>query len=312
MKMYTTYLPYGIFGLLLLIGSSHTKSQTAGDTGCRIHSVADLHEFFQYSEDRIPLVCGHRGGAGAGLPENATATFEHTLSQETVFFEVDPRLTKDSVIVVLHDATLDRTTTGQGKLSDYTYEEVQALFLKDADGRATSYKVPLLEDVIQWARGKTVLMLDKKDVPLPMLYDVITKNRAESYVIVSAYSVEEAKFYHDRNKDIMIEAFITSHKRFEQYDESGISWKNIIAYVSQPKSKDLYDKIHERGAMVMVYTARVFDKLPDKAQRGDAYREIIANGADILLSDRPVEAAQAIKGLWPKESNKVRFFKKVN
>lgn len=309
--MYKVCLPYGIFGLLLLIGSGDVKSQAVGDIGYHIHSVADLHEFFQYSEDRIPLVCGHRGGADVGLPENAIVTFEHTLSQETVFFEVDPRLTKDSVVVVLHDATLDRTTTGKGKLSDYTYEELKSLFLKDTDGNATAYKIPLLEDVIKWARGKTILMLDKKDVPLPMLYDVITKNKAESYVIVSAYSVEEAKFYHDRNKDIMIEAFITSHKRFEEYDESGISWKNIIAYVSQPKSKELYDRIHERGAMVMVYTAKVFDKLPDKVQREDAYREIIANGADIILSDRPVEAAQAIKESWPQTSNKKKFFKGV-
>ena len=305
--MYTRYLPYRITVLLLISSICAVQSQTVRDKVFRMNTAKDLHEFFQYTEDRIPLVCGHRGGAKAGLPENAIATFEHTLSQQPVFFEIDPRLTKDSVIVVLHDATLDRTTTGHGKLSDYTYKEVQSLFLKDANGEPTDYKVPLLEDVIKWARGKTILMLDKKDVPLPVLYDVITRNKAESYVIVSAYSVEEAKFYHERNKDIMIEAFITSHKRLAECDESGVSWKNIIAYVGQPKSKDLYDQIHERGAMIMVFTSKVYDKLKDKEERRSAYRKIIDDGADLLLSDRPIEAADALRKLWPKKSSKKKF-----
>ncbi len=308
--MNKTYLLYWILWFSLLHTIAGVNAQTVENASFHINTVKELHEFFNYTEDRIPLVCGHRGGADKGLPENAIATFEHTLAQQPVFFEVDPRLTKDSIVVVMHDATLNRTTTGTGKLSDYTYEEIQTLFLKDKAGDVTPYKIHTLEEVIQWARGKTVLMLDKKDVPLPMLYDIIHRNKAESYVIISVYSVEEANFYHTRNKDLLLEAFITSEKRLALYDESDIAWSSIVAYVSQPKSKALYDEIHKRGAMVMVYTGPVYDKIPHADQRQKAYREIINNGADILLSDRPVEAAQAVRELWPQKSNKSKFFAK--
>jgi len=300
--MKKTCLPYWMLFLLMLHVVVYASAQAVENVSYRINTVKELHEFFKYSEDRIPLVCGHRGGARKGLPENSIATFERTLQEVPVFLEIDPRLTKDSVVVVLHDATLDRTTTGSGKLSDYTYEELQSFFLKDKQGNVTSYKVHKLEEVIQWARNRTVLMLDKKDVPLPMLYDIIDRNNAESYVIVSVYSVEEAHFYHDLNKDLMLEAFITSEKRLMQYDESGIPWNNIIAYVGQPKNKSLYNKIHQRGSMVMVFTSRVQDKIESKKERQKAYKEIIQNGADILLSDRPVEAVQAVKELSSQHS----------
>lgn len=295
MKISKKHFIWQSFIVIGLLGIETVKSQNAPDSRYVAQSVRELHALFRYSAEDAPMVCAHRGGADKGLPENSIATFEHTSSLEPVFFEVDPRLTKDSVVVVLHDATLDRTTTGHGNLSDYTYEELQSLFLKDKDGNVTTHKIPLLEDIIKWGKARTTLLLDKKDVPLPMLYDIITKNKAESHIIVSAYSVEEAAFYHDRNKDIMIEAFVTNEKRLQQYDESGISWKNIIAYVGQPKSKTLYKKIHERGAKIIVFTSRVQDKLPDEMERRKAYREIIRNGADILMSDRPIEVVRAIR-----------------
>lgn len=48
-----------------------------------------------------------------GYAENCIEGLENVLTQMPAFFEIDPRLTKDSVIVLMHDATLDRTTTGK-------------------------------------------------------------------------------------------------------------------------------------------------------------------------------------------------------
>ena len=66
------------------------------------------------------------------------------------FFEIDPRLTKDSVIVLMHDVTLDRTTNATGRLADYTWEELQDVSLKDSEGNVTSCRIPTLEGVIEW------------------------------------------------------------------------------------------------------------------------------------------------------------------
>lgn len=58
----------------------------------QISNVDDLISFYQYADDRIPLISGHRGGRGKGYPENSMETFENTLSYTPATFEIDPRL----------------------------------------------------------------------------------------------------------------------------------------------------------------------------------------------------------------------------
>ena len=131
----------------------------------KVKKPKDTHEFFRYTGKDIPIISGHRGGSIKGFPENCIETFENTLKHTPAFFEIDPRLTKDGVVVLMHDATLSRITNGTGKLADYTWEELQQFRLKDMEGNLTDFRIPALEAVIEWARGKTILNLDVKDVP---------------------------------------------------------------------------------------------------------------------------------------------------
>lgn len=275
-----------------------------------IKSPKKLREFFRKTDDRIPLMCAHRGGATVGFPENAIETFENTLSQMYAFFEVDPRLTKDSVIVLMHDRTLNRTTNGKGRLSNYTYEEVRRLRLRDLDGNLTNYQVPTLEEVILWSKGKTILMIDKKDVPLEMILNLITKLQAESHVILSTSDPEDAKFYHSNNKNIMFEAFIKNEKHLADFEATGIPWENFIAYVGQPKKVSLYKKIHEKGMMTMVYTAPVLEKEVDKDKRLTSYNKVLSDGVDLLLSDAVFEIYPVLQIYEPLKSKKRKYLKK--
>src|SRR5690625_3431882 len=94
----------------------HTLNNDHGD---------DHIQFFRYTGRDIAIVTGHRGGIVEGYPENSIEAMENTLRHTHAFFEVDPRFTKAGVIVLMHDVTLDRTTNGTGKVSDYTFEELQ-------------------------------------------------------------------------------------------------------------------------------------------------------------------------------------------
>jgi glycerophosphoryl diester phosphodiesterase len=278
----------------MLIGIN-TKAQQKKEF--KLQTVKQLHDFFSYAPSREPLIFAHRGGAAIGLPENCIATFEYTIKTVTSFFEIDPRLTKDSVMVVLHDATLDRTTNGKGNLKDYTLAEVKKLRLKDASGNLTDHQIPTLEETIKWAKGKCILMLDRKDVPLAMLANKIKEWKATAQVILSAYDLEEAKFHYSQNQDIMLEAFIKNPEQVAAYDQSGIPWKNIIAYVSQPKKKEFYDLLHARGVMAMVYTSTVVEKEKDEVLRKQAYRDIINTGGDIILADKVKEVSSVISDM---------------
>ena len=147
----------------LLLGCAPGGQKAEGPYYIDIKDRAQLHEWFRYSPERPVVISGHRGGMVTGFPENCIESFEKTLTMMPSFFEIDPRMTKDSVIVLMHDATIDRTTTGTGKVSDYTYAELQQFFLKDREGNVTTYKIPTLEECIAWSQGKTILNLDIKD-----------------------------------------------------------------------------------------------------------------------------------------------------
>lgn len=274
----------------------------------KIKSTKDLKEFFKYTSDRVPMISGHRGGTQDLYPENSIEGLAYVLSKVPAFFEVDPRLTKDSVVVVLHDATLERTTTGKGKLSDYTWEEVQKLRLLDKKGKPTKYRLHTLEEMLHWAKGKTILMLDKKDVPLHQLYEIIRKTNTESLVLISAYEPAEAAFYYGKDKNLMFEVFVNNEERLKAYEAAGIPHENMVAYVGQPKKKAFYDLLHSKGMMIFIYTAKVMEKEKNKDIRIQSYKNTIRDGADILLSDNAIEAYKAIKEFSPPKSKKSKFF----
>jgi glycerophosphoryl diester phosphodiesterase len=276
-----------------------------------LKTAEDLHAFFRYTGPGETLIAGHRGGMVKGFPENSIATFENTLRHTPAFFEIDPRLTRDSVIVLMHDATLDRTTTGKGNLSDYTFAELKALRLKDAEGNITAYSIPTLSETIEWARGKTILNLDHKDVPLETTAALIRKHKADAFVMLTVHSPAEALFYLKDNKDRMFSAFVRTIKEFEDYERAGVPFTQMIAYIGpqvKPENQALYALLNKKGTMCMISAASSYDKLKSEAERKAAYRNIVKDGASVLESDYPVEAAEAIKELTKTAPEKKRFF----
>ena len=263
-----------------------------------IKDAAALQSHFAYRDDSTRIISGHRGSHIPGYPENAIETFAYVLEHVPAFFEVDPRLTKDSVIVLLHDATLDRTTNASGYLKDYTWEEVKKLRLKDAEGNLTNFRVPTLQEAIEWARGKTILNLDKKDVPMQMTADIIRRNKADAFVMVTVHNASQALFYYRDNPDRMMSAFVRSDSALSSYEEAGIPWRNCIAYIGPeftPVNTKLLQQLHQRSVSCMISAAPIYDKLRDKADRWKAWQKVFQNGADILETDYPVELARAVQ-----------------
>ena len=151
--------------VLLLGGFMPAGNLLASDKEQNPHYITvknsrDLQAYFRYAPDRPIVISGHRGGMLDGYPENCIESFEKTLSYMESFFEIDPRLTKDGIIVLMHDETIDRTTTGKGKVSDYTYAELQQFNLVDRNGNVTAFKIPTLKECLEWSKGKTILNLD--------------------------------------------------------------------------------------------------------------------------------------------------------
>jgi glycerophosphoryl diester phosphodiesterase len=277
----------------------------------KLKSPQELHSFFKYTGRDIMLISGHRGGMVKGFPENSIATFENTLRHTPAFFEIDPRLTKDSVVILMHDATLDRTTTGKGKVSDYTYEQLKQFRLRDAEGNVTEYPIPTLSEVIEWARGKTILNLDHKDVPLETTARLIREHHAGAFVMVTVHSPAEAEYYLSHNPESMFSAFVKNKKDFESYEKASVPFSQMIAYIGptvKPENKELYALLNRKGTMCMISAASSYDKLKNAEERKAAYRSVVQDGASILETDFPIEAARAIADLTNKKSTKKKFF----
>ncbi len=276
----------------------------------KLSTPAEMREFLRYAPDRIPLVSAHRGGPRPGFPENCIATFENTLRHVHAILEVDPRLTKDGVAVLMHDPTLDRTTTGTGKLADHTWEQLKRLKLKDTEGKATPYGMATLDEALDWAKGKTILVLDRKSVPVEMTARIIAQHKAETCAMVIAYTYAEARRYHELNKNIMMEVFMADSRRAAQFDAGGVPWESIVAFVTQSRPQDasIYELIHRKGALCIVGSHRSHDQEFLSGKNKRIYEELIRDGADIIEADRAIEAAEAIRQLAPKDSSKSRFF----
>lgn len=101
-----------------------------------------------------PQVFAHRGGSTL-RPENTFAAFDHGLSLGADGLELDIRLSKDGVVVVHHDRTLERTTNGRGLVSSYTARELAALDAAAHFGapafplRGQGWGIPMFADVLR-------------------------------------------------------------------------------------------------------------------------------------------------------------------
>ena len=94
---------------------------------------------------------GHRGAGqnfpGRALPENSIASYLAAMAQGAHGIELDVELTADGRLVIMHDDTLDRTTTCQGCVSAYTLAEVQSCFLLNGEMQQTTEHPPTLAEV---------------------------------------------------------------------------------------------------------------------------------------------------------------------
>jgi len=265
------------------------------------------------------LISSHRGGARKGYPENCIATFENTLSHTHSLLEMDPHYTKDSDIVVMHDATLNRTSNGTGKIADHTLAEIKSYKLKDVDGNLTNYQIPTLDEVLEWAKGKTILVMDMKELSMEARVKKVQQHKAYASTIIMAYTIADAQKCYKLDKNIVMEVMLNSVEKVKEFDNSGVPWQNVVVFVSQKPVTDptVFNEIHKRGAMCMEGVAFSYDAAYSKGEiksieeLNNDYKGIIAAGADIIEANLGIEVGNAIHDLQQRKltsSSKAKFF----
>lgn len=244
-----------------------------------------------------PHISAHRGGMNfAAYPENCIETFEHLLSQIPAIIELDVEMTADSVLIILHDNTLHRTTTGTGAVAAHTWEQLKGLNLKTRDSSVTAFSIPLLADALQWAaqRGAFFTIDVKRSVPFEKVIQQVVAHNMQRQSVIITYNAADALKVHTLKPDILISANMRNVEEADRVLSTGIPPDLLIAFVgTREPMPELYEKLKALNIPTILGTMGNLDNMA-KARGDQIYIEFIARGAVLLSTDRPVEAWRAI------------------
>ncbi len=282
------------------VTNTPTHLENNEKTGWSLVPNRDLNAFFECLEtEGATLVSAHRGGSYPGYPENALESMAAILGDTPAIIEVDVATTADGVLYLMHDDTLDRTTTGQGNGRNMSWQEIKNLRLEDKNNNKTSFAPPRFDAVLAWAKDRTILQIDfKQSTRYEDVIDEIYRQGAEDRVILIAYSLGSARKLHRLAPDAMISLSLDTQSALNKAVAAGIPDHRILGFtgIDDPRPR-LFSILNGRDVEVIFGTLGGRQSIDqDIARTGyDAlYSEIAAQGADIIATDRPREAHLAL------------------
>lgn len=283
---------YFLFAIVFVIGLSCKPPEKHHYIS--FQTANDFRDFLNRKTPGFPLISAHRGGDMPGFPENAIETFENATRYQPVVIEFDVALSKDSALVIMHDDKLDRTSTGKGLIGDYTYAELRELNLKDPKGKETKFKIPTLEEVLRWGKGKVIFTIDiKKGVPYRKIIEAVRKTRSETNAIVITYNANQAAEVHQLAPDLMISASARSVADIERLNQMGVPNNRIVAFVgTAAPDQSVYEYLHSKGITCILGTMGNLDKSAVANPNQKLYGQLIAKGADMISTDELVLAGK--------------------
>jgi glycerophosphoryl diester phosphodiesterase len=143
------------------------------------------------------MVIAHRGD-WKQAPENSLKALEHSIHQGVDMIEIDIKQTKDGVLVLSHDETVDRATNGSGKIDELTFAEIRALRLKQGlggDGAAVTDEVmPTLEEALLLIKDRVMVNLDNCWDYREEVYQMVVKTGTIKHALFkSRASIDEVE-----------------------------------------------------------------------------------------------------------------------
>lgn len=268
---------------------------SAGASGM---APANLPAFFDcLRETSGAIVAAHRGGPGLGYAENAIPTFERTLAAAPALLEIDIAATRDGVLVLMHDDTVDRTTNGSGRVRDLTLAQFRALRLEDEAGRVLDAHPPTLRQALDWAAGRAILELDvKRGVSFENVVDEVRATDALGRVIFITYSDDAAVRVHALAPEMMLSVSIEEPADLDVLAARGVDLTRVLAWTgTEEPNAALNVALARRGVEAMFGTlgnsAHSWDGRFERERR-DQYAAFADTGLTVIATDRPIEASR--------------------
>jgi glycerophosphoryl diester phosphodiesterase len=254
-------------------------------TGPAMLPVADLLDCAREAD--ATLVAVHRaGGFAPGIPENSLAGIRRAAELGAAFAEIDIRQTADGEYVLMHDATLDRTTTGEGDLNALTLTELRSLYLRDNGGRITVERIPTLMEALTLARESGIyLELDLKEMDPEQAARIVQGAGLAPYNLIIVYDVENAGPIQAISTEIGISLPFTDH--YEVLN-SELDFSGLISWVGRgvPNART-------EAFLTGQTIETAMHNFPGEADGTIDYAFIDQMHVELLASDNPSEAVEA-------------------
>ena len=211
----------------------------------------------------------------------------------------------------MHDATVDRTTNGKGKIADMTLADIKKLYLKSGHGIKTRHRVPTLEDVLLLAKDKILVNIDKGDNYFDEIYELLLKTGTEKQVVIKTYD-NLATIQSKSKNDIIHKSIFMPIINLDKQEDAEVVVDNYLHVnppafevtfkTETPKLFRVLNKIRQSGSKLWINSLwsslnaghdddlAVEEKCPD-----EAWGWILKQGATVIQTDRPMQLIQYLK-----------------
>ncbi|MCU9614764.1 glycerophosphodiester phosphodiesterase family protein [Caldibacillus lycopersici] len=235
-------------------------------------TVEDVEEVYTWKLP-VPTAIAHRG-APYFAPEHSIPSYEQAKAIGADYIEIDLQMTKDGVLIAMHDKSLDRTTDGNGEIHSLNLEEVKQFHATMSttgtmDNLQSDVEIPTLEEIFQHFGHSVNYYIETKspyDYPgmekelLKLLskYDLLEKTDENGVpkVIVQSFSQESLKLVHKQEPSIPLILLIDQD--FSNIsDEQLIEWKKFVIGVGanyQKLTEAQIDNLHGHDLIVHAFT----------------------------------------------------------
>ncbi len=235
---------------------------------------------------RKPVEISLHRGANRYAPENTLPAYEKAIRLGADYVEFDTRTTRDGEVFLLHDSTLNRTTTGSGPIRSKLANEVAMLDAGVKFGPTFRGVPPArFENLLETVVGKTKLYVDSKDIAPQVLADALNRHRCLDHAIVYG----NRKFLAEVKK---INPSIRVMPSLGRPDDLANLVAEIHPFAVDAKwgilSKEMIARCHAQGVKVFSDALGFHEKIDD-------YRQAIEWGIDVIQTDHPLRVWRALE-----------------
>ena len=251
--------------------------------------------------DQVLVIC-HRGD-WRNYPENSIPAIESVIKMGADMVEIDIQLTKDSVLVLSHDRTIDRCTTGKGNINDLTYDEIQQYYLKTAHNVRSSLnlKMPTLEEALKVCKDRITVNLDKGYDYYDLVIEITERLGVTNQVLIKGskpVADVQAKMAEHKNNLLYMPVITPTNEKHKPLFEDYIAEKPQLAYElcwseMGPEVESAIKRVLESGSKLWVNTlwnslcGGLSDDVAFETSAEEVYGKVVDLGTTMIQTDRP-------------------------